>query len=229
MKTNWKNTWQRLALGAAAAGLVLCVSAVRADEPRPEQLREQMRNLEHKAKELQAAGKEDQANAVRHEMQELREKFAHMAKERHGEQAGGDDRRADLAKKLEHARAELKEAREGGNKERAEDLQRGIRKLEEESARLNQRSGREHGPEQPVSPEQRLQHMREAIGHLHAAGLHEIAENLAREAEHMQQQMHMQAQGGGAEVARLQAEIQELHQAVRKLNARLDEQRRDQR
>ena len=225
MKTYKQTGWQRLMLGAAMAGLVLCVSAARADEPRPEQLREHMRNLEQKAQELQAAGKEDQANAVRHEMQELREKFAHMTKERHGEQAGGDERRADLMKKLEHARVELKEAREGGNTERAEDLQRGIHKLEEEGARLNQRSGREHGPEQPVSPEQRLQHMREAIGHLHAAGPHEIAENLAREAEHMQQQLH--AQQGGAEVARLQAEIQELRQAVRKLNARLDERQHD--
>ena len=280
------------------AGVMMCASVALADEPRPEQVREQMRKLEQKAKELQAAGKEDQANAVRREMQELREKFARVAKERRGDQASGDDHRTDLQQKLEHARAELKEAREGGNKERAEELQRGLHKLETELGRQNpngerergsvppeqvreqmckleqkakelkaagqddqahavmremqelrekaahmtkrrdgderrvQRQHRERGPVQypeQASMEQRLQHLREAVGHLHAAGLHEPAERLAQEAEHMQQQLRMQAQGGGADVARLQAELQELRQAVRKLNARLDAQHREQR
>jgi hypothetical protein len=298
MKTSRLNCGMRwLAASVAAAGLMTFASVALADEPRPEQMREQMRNLEQKAKELQAAGQEDQANAVRHEMQELREKFARIAKERHGDQAVGDDRHADLAKKLEHARAELKEAREGGNKERAEELQRGIHKLETELAPRQQRSVHERGavpPEQlreqmrkleqkakelkeagkedqaqavvremqelrekaahmtrqrdgderraqlqhrerepqphpeQASMEQRLQHLREAVGHLHAAGLHEPAERLAQEAEHMQQQMRMQAQGGGTEVARLQAEIQDLRQAVRRLNERL-EQKHEQR
>ena len=55
-----------------------------------------------------------------------------------------------------------------------------------------------------------------------------LANNLAHEVEKMQQQLRNQQQGG-AEVARLQAEIQELRQAVRQLNARLDAQKHDQR
>ena len=220
-----------LAAGVAVAGLVTLSSVAWAEEPRPEQLREQMHQLEQKAKELQAAGQEEQAKAVRHEMQELREQFMRRTKERHAGQPGGDDRRVDLQQKLEHARAELKEARAAGQAERVADLQRGIHQLEEENARLDQRPDREHGPVQPaeqIPPEQRLQHIREAIGHLHAAGLHELADNLAHEAEKMQQQLRNQQQGG-AEVARLQAELQELRQAVRQLNARLDAQSHDQR
>jgi hypothetical protein len=218
------------AAGVAAAGLMAFASVAQADEPNPEQMRDQMRQLEQKAKELQAAGQEDQLIAVRHEMQELREKFVRMNKERHAEKAGGDDRRVDLQKQLEHARAELKEAREAGRSDRVADLQRGIARLEEETARLNQRPGRERGPAQQaeqIPMEQRLQHIREAIAHLHAAGIHDLADNLAHEAERMQQQLR--GQQGGAEVERLQAEIQELRQAVRQLNARLDEQHHDQR
>jgi len=223
-----------LAASVAVVGLMTCAAVTLADEPRPEQMRDQMRKLEQKAKELQAAGQEDQANAVRHEMQELLEKMGRMDQERHAERARGDDRRVDLQKKLEHVRAELKEAREGGKEERVADLQRGVHAIEEQLARLNQPSGREHGPmphAEQMPMEQRLQHIREAIGHLHAAGIHDLADNLAHEAEKMQQQMHNQPheRQGGGEVERLQAEIQELRQAVRQLNARLDGQKHEQR
>jgi hypothetical protein len=80
-----------------------------------------------------------------------------------------------------------------------------------------------------------------------------MADKLAQQAEHMQPQMrekppmyekpplHEKPQvleqpyekkgspQGGAEFARLQAEIQELRQALRKLNARLDSQKAEQR
>ena len=233
--TNGRNGgWRQWAIGMSAASLVAFASVAMADEPNPEQLREQMRKLEHKAQELKAAGQEDQARAVGHEMQELREKASRMGRERRGENGGGDERRAELQKRLEHARAELKEAREAGKEDRAADLQRGIERMEQELASAGPQRGREREarqqPEQ-LTPEQRIRHIREAVEHLHAAGLHEPAEALAQQAERMQQEMRGQPreQQGGTEVERLQAEIQELRQAVRKLSARLDGPAREQR
>ena len=235
MKTSGLNGgWRQWAVGMTAAGLVACASAAGADEPGPEQLRDQMRKLEQKAHELKAAGQEDQAQAVGREMQELREKAARMSREHRGENPGGDERRAALQRKLEHARAELKEALEAGQEARVADLERGIRQLEQELAPPGQPAGRERGamqqPEQ-ITLEQRIRHIREAVEHLHAAGLDDPAQSLAHEADRMQQQMGNppHAPQGGPEVERLQAEIQELRQAVRKLNARLDGQNRDQR
>lgn len=336
--------WQRLALGVAAAGLVWCVSAARAEEPRPEQLREQMRKLEHKARELKEAGQEEQAQAVMREMQELREKAAHLMKKRDGDQPAGDEARAALMKKMEHTRAALKEAREAGQEERVAELQRNLHRLEEEGAKLKQRdrahggmpspeqlrehmhkleqkakelkeagqedqahavlremqqlrekaahmtkkrdgeqpggdehraalmqkmehtraalkaareagqdervaelqrnlhqleeaagqlkrTDRERGPQphpEQASAEQRMKHLREAIGNLRAAGLHDAAERLAQDAERMQQHLRMQQQAGGGEVERLQAQVRELQQQIRRLNERM-EQKHDQR
>jgi ubiquinone biosynthesis protein UbiJ len=50
----------------------------------------------------------------------------------------------------------------------------------------------------------------------------EIAEKLTRDAERMQQELR-----GDGEIERLRAELQELRQAVRKLNARLDGENRE--
>jgi chromosome segregation ATPase len=78
--------------------------------------------------------------------------------------------------------------------------------------------------------ERRLAHLKAAIENLHAAGLHEPAEHLLREAEQIKQ--HLQGPPGPlppelerakATVYRLQAEINELRQAVQELRKRVDE------
>jgi hypothetical protein len=82
---------------------------------------------------------------------------------------------------------------------------------------------------------QRLRHLEAAIDNLHAAGLHEPAERLAREAQSMRQGPGPGRSGPetpnrpNQEIERLRREVQELRQAVRELRARLDEQTREKR
>jgi len=258
----WQGSVRRWVAGLGlAGGLALTTAAWAQESPPPDKLREMYRRMAQKAEELQANGHTDEANAVRHQMQELREKASRLERERRGEKGGADERRAMLQHHLEMMRAELKKQAEAGNEERVADIKRGIQKMEQELARL---SGHEGGPGKPPLPGggERLQHLREAINHLRAAGLNDLADKLSREADGMQQKLggeppmkkfkpeagepkgHGEAEAkkfggepgarknfgeggapkGSGDVARLEAEVQELRQAIRRLNARLEGQ-----
>jgi hypothetical protein len=94
------------------------------------------------------------------------------------------------------------------------------------------RSPREREPARnPVNPEleRRLQHLTVAIENLHAAGMHEPAERLAREREEMARQLQNRPGDGpgpdrlAEEVRRLRAELDEVRQALRMLKGRMEE------
>lgn len=125
--------------------------------------------------------------------------------------------------KLEQLRAEGRSAGEAALKERILQIEREMREL---GARVRRAQPLASRPEPvPPAPEARERHLRVAIEHLHAAGLHELAERLERE----------RIRGGGPEgrqlpqlqplreeLRRLRAGQEELHQALRRLNERVE-------
>lgn len=222
---------------AVAACLVFLPAAAFAGEPGPDQVRDQIRKLEQKAQALKMDGKAEDAKALAGEAAELRDKIARMERERHQEAVRGDERQRDAMKqKLEQSRMELKELREAGKEEKAAEVQRRVHALEEQLAPPGRRPEGDRGPgAQPerMIAERRIQHMREAVAHLREAGMNDAAERVAQEAERMQQGLRGGAEDrrrpeqAGGDIERLRAELQELRQAVRQLNARLDGANRD--
>lgn len=231
MKQNHASHWAGCL--AVAAGLVFfATGAFAEDQPGPEQVRDQVRKLEQKAQALKMDGKIDDAKAAAAEAAELREKIARMERERHQESVRGDERRRDeMKRKLDESRAELKELHEAGKDDRAAEVQQRIRAIEQA---LDNSVRRPEGDRRPDAQsgrgvaERRIQHIREAVAHLREAGLNDIAERVAQESERMEQQMHgggderRGAMVPGGEIDRMRAELQELRQAIRQLNARLD-------
>jgi E3 ubiquitin-protein ligase HUWE1 len=77
--------------------------------------------------------------------------------------------------------------------------------------------------------ERRMHHVRVAVDNLHAAGLHEQAERLAQQMEHMRHpdaREHPSHGEGPPPAEHLEGVLRELHEAVRHLHERVDEMTR---
>lgn len=76
-----------------------------------------------------------------------------------------------------------------------------------------------------------MRHLQAAIDNLHAAGMHELADHLALQAEGPLRPREAEARRlpPGQDMERLRAELQELRQNVRELNRRVEELSRDRR
>lgn len=117
--------------------------------------------------ELRRTGKHEQAERLQAEMEEL-----------HGRLAGPRDREPrEGMERLEAMERNLRELREGGHHERAEQLQRELHELHR---RLNApRDG--DRPGLPPELQVRIDHLHVAMENLHAAGLHDQAEQIAQQ------------------------------------------------
>ena len=124
-------------------------------------------------------------DGTRHQMQNIERELAELTRDRPRPE-GAKREREEVFRHLN----ELKEAYERARKEgRAEEAERIRREAEGIKADFERR-GQRPAPDAPPPPEReemerRMHHLRAAIENLHAAGLHEQAERLAREAEHL--------------------------------------------
>jgi Mg2+ and Co2+ transporter CorA len=80
--------------------------------------------------------------------------------------------------------------------------------------------------------ERRLQHIRIAVENLHAAGLHEPAEHLSREAERIRDEMLQQRPQAGqtpmrGELEEMRREIRRLHEALGDLRQQVERLSKD--
>ncbi len=130
---------------------------------------------------------------------------------------------ADWVAQSDRPRAEGRPAGEAALKERILQIEREMREL---GARVRQAQPLASRPEpEPPAPEARERHLRVAIEHLHAAGLHELAERLERERIRgggPEGRQLLQLQPLREELRRLRAGQEELHQALRRLNERVE-------
>jgi predicted RNase H-like nuclease (RuvC/YqgF family) len=230
---------------AALVFIVVAASApVRAADPDEPGLLDKAERLQQEARDLKAEGKHERAEMLMRQAEELRARAEKQKRQlKSGESA--QPRPEELRRQLARARTELDELRAAGKPEEALKVQRHIQELQLAMDRFRDSSPDRFQPRrkawspQPVAPGQpdmqRLRHLEAAIGNLHAAGLHEPAEQLAREAQAMRQSSAPGRNGPetpdrlSQEIERLRREVQELQQAVRELRARLDEQTRERR
>jgi chromosome segregation ATPase len=93
----------------------------------------------------------------------------------------GEGDRPLLIRHLEELKAAMAKAREAGQREVVEQLEREVHEVLQ---RLGERPGDRPRPEaEAAEAQRRLAHVRAAIGNLHAAGMHDQAEALARQTE----------------------------------------------
>ena len=126
-------------------------------------------------------GREERAEDIRRELEEIRERVGEIEREH-------PDLPPEVVQRLMHHRLDqlrhaMERLREAGKPETAERMEQEARELAEEIEREPQeRPGRPH-PE--GDEDARHAHVRAALENLRAAGLHDLAEKLAREIERM--------------------------------------------
>ena len=214
---------------ASASATVSFPAHADPDQPPPAELRERAEQLEEKVRDLKAAGRHDEAQQLLRELKELRSQPA-IYREADELEA----RRAELRSKLEALRAE------GRERDAAEVKERLVQR-EREPERPGQARMERPRPGPPGTPgpvprdregiERRMHHFELAIENLHAAGLPDIAERLARERERVAQRLRAGPERNAAveeELGRLRAELNELHGAIQGLKARVEELHRDE-
>ncbi len=207
----------------------------------PREQQEKLDRLHEKLNALLAAGRKDDAAALKKEFAEL---------QRGKDRGPGPDQLAEARERLKLIRQEIEELRGHGRNADADRLEERARQMKEKIAGAEGHRDLGPGgpkplrPEHPRSPgqpgsgpsqeiERRLQHLKVAIENLHAAGLHEHAERLTQDAERMHQKLVEQQRGmvRGPEFPKepfqaLQGEIQELRQSLQELRQQLEELRR---
>ena len=221
------------AAGVAAMICFLSGMTAAAGDPDPQDLQAQAERLQREARELKAQGKDEAAGDTMRQAEKLRAQAGKL-------QDRPDRQRArEVRSQLEKARTELKEAQAAANEEealkarrRVQDLEMQLEGLERSRRPPRDFPGRDMPPDRPEV--QRMRHLQVAIDNLHAAGMHDVADQLARQAEGLRQQLRPRELGRpgfqpGQDMERLRAELQELRQNVRELNRRVEELSGDRR
>lgn len=127
-------------------------------------------------------------------------------------------------KKLRLEEERLKESGEIENREeRIDDVRREAEAIEDKLNHLSpQPNGHPGVPHDDIA--RRLEHMRIAIEHLNHAGLHEIAEHVAKRAEASEKELHEQHQGRqGDAIHEVMSQIDEIRREMGRLRDEVQE------
>lgn len=135
--------------------------------PLPPELAEQIERMQAEIRELKQSGRHDQAIAMQREVDEILHRHAHGEREQEHE--------PEIARRIDQMHREIAELRELGQLDKAEAMQR---ELEALMAHHAEGSG----------PHARLEHLRVAAEHLHAAGAHDLAERVVRQIEELERE-----------------------------------------
>jgi len=214
----------------------------------PDSLREEAELLTRRAEELKATGRIEEAEKALRRAEELR-----IAANRREKDVGAEgareprDPREGLKRELVELRTRLKELDEAGQNEEATELRRRIQRLEEQLNRLGMQRpleeerrpqqvppapwGHEEWPRPDVGtePERRLDLLRQAVGCLRAAGMHEVADRVMDEIARVEFDLRRRVERRSepplppaGDVEQLRAEILELKRTMREMQERLD-------
>ncbi len=140
-----------------------------------------------------------------------------------------DQRKAEMRERkrlLENLYREERELEELADRgDRLADVRRQAERVELELRALARQPHR--GPANPHEAiARRLQHMRFAVEHLNQAGLPDVARRVAQRAEEMERQLHSKLpQPGGALMAEVMQQIDQMRNEIRRLRDQVDELR----
>lgn len=191
-----------------------------------DELREKAKAMQREAAELAEQGHKEEAT-------NLKRKAVAMLEEAERLQHGRlDERHPEIMKlrlHLEKLRQEEKQLEEkAGAGERLADVRTEAGRIERELRGLS------HGPEHPHGAPhddiaRRLEHMRIAIDHLNQAGLHDVAEHVAQQAEGAERALHEhQKRQRGDVMHEIMKQLDELRHEVGRLRDEVNELRKKQ-
>jgi chromosome segregation ATPase len=211
-----------LKLGATIFACLAITAFVWASES--DEIRAKAEAMQREAAQLAERGHEEEAANLKRRAMEMLEEAERL-------QHRPDQRRADIMEMnrlLETLRLEEKELEElGGKRERLEDIRREAERIEME---LRELSHQPH-PEQAAPHEEiarRLEHMRIAVEHLNHAGLHDVAEHVAKRAEAAERELHEREprrQNEGDVMHEVMKQLDEMRQELGRLRDEVNELR----
>ncbi len=211
-------------LGATVFAIVAGAALVWASEA--DEIRERADAMRRQAAQLAEHGLKNKAA-------ELMQKVQAMLAEAERLELHRQDRRsaesAELEKQLEQLRQEERQLRiVGDQKERHADVQREIARVETELRERSQPRPLQH--DQAVAPDEiarRLGHMRAAADHLHHAGLHEVADRVAEQANAVERELQERRAHPEADVMHeITRQLDELRREVGRLRDDVNELKR---
>ncbi len=224
---------KHILLSALLMGALAPAFPLRAAEAAPVPPRAEAEQLEERVRDLKAAGRHEEARRLMEEARALRTRAERPPEVR--------ERQRELRRERAEMDRQLQQLRREGRERDIAQLEQRIARLDREAAGLARRAAPARPPAPPppsapaarVRPEQ-LEHLRIAIDHLRAAGLHPAADRLARLHENLSQRARPapgpeQFQPWREELRRLKAEQEELRQMLRRLHERLEQLQRDRR
>ena len=243
----------------SAVGLALLASGIPASAQDVEELERRALALKKEAAELFEKGREDEAHGLERKSEGLLLKVRQLVKQEksgqaegnHKEKSGADSPDRQHLKQLLH---DLRTAREQAEERKApeqeqDEIRAQISQTERKLAHLSE----PQKPHQKIPPQfqaqaeklehaaRRLQHVRVAAENLKAAEMHDLAEELMKKAEGMQQEIHAakmelaklmhdgegKDQGPKVELQQLRSENEQLRQEMKGLREVIGQLRKD--
>jgi hypothetical protein len=219
-------------LGAIALSFFAVTTFVGASEW--EEIREKANAMQREAAMLAERGQGEEAENLERQAIAMLEEAERL--ERRGPDRRGQDVRVrEMQQRLEELRLEERELKEiGGMAERLADVRREAEGVERQLHELTHRGGAKAGPQNEMA--RRLEHMRMAAEHLHQAGLHDIAEEIVKQANAAERELHEQQrprhdgpmQNGPMHndpMHNIMRQLEEIRQEVGRLRAEMNELR----
>lgn len=177
----------------ASAILVTFVAAA-AWSSEADELRAKAKLIQREADQLRKQGRSEEAEKLSREVKEL----LHAAEEHEKRPSGNSERAIDeLHQRLKVLAEKEQQAEESKNKnalvelrKHRADVERELADLHEQKPDAKKHSAKKHSSEPELTHEaaRRIEHLHIAIKNLHAAGFHDVAEDLAKKAEGMERE-----------------------------------------
>lgn len=254
-----KENEMKACVTAIAAILLFGLCSTSAWSSEADELREKAKAIQSEAEQLAKQGHQEEAGKLQREAKELLQAAQkHDAKEskpraRKGEIAAHKGEIQELEQRLKGL-AEKEQAlkEEAGNKEGLADLQKHRTAIEQELKTLREHLKHEPSADRPKAPgdaktkhgppaeledaARRIKHLRVASDNLRAAGMHDLGEQLAKQAEALERDVHQahehpEKPGPGHKSSNSPeheaAPLEELRRDVQQLRAELKELREE--
>ena len=171
----------------------------RHDQQPIEEMHQRIGHLKEKINHLRQEGRHEEAEGLEREVEEIRRKIEEMERGQGREQPRHDQQPIEeMHQRIGHLKDKIDQLRREGRHEEAEGLKREVEEIERNIEEMERGHDHEQPHQEPShSSEHRTRILNEAVDNmikavqkLHEADMHELAEQLAREAEKFRGEIH---------------------------------------
>ncbi|MHC4584220.1 MAG: hypothetical protein ACYS3N_06790 [Planctomycetota bacterium] len=171
----------------------------RHDQQPIEEMQQRIEHLKEKIDRLRQEGRHEEAEELEREVEEIRRKTEEMQRG-HGHEQPRDDRKPieEMQQHIGHLKEKIDHLRREGRHEEAEGLKREVEEIQRNIEEMERGQGHEQPRQGPSNNSEHRSHilneavdnMFKAVQELHEADMHELAEQLTREAEKLREEIN---------------------------------------